>query len=1063
MPFISFSQKINVEDLEGMSLRNIGPAGMSGRVTAIDVDLSNPEIIYIGTASGGVWRSESGGIKWEPIFDEVPVQSIGSLAINQKNPDEIWVGTGEGNPRNSQNSGEGIYKSIDGGKTWKLMGLEKTRVIHRILIHKDNPDIVYVGAQGSAWGDSKERGVFKTTNGGKTWKKVLFVNKGTGIGDLVIDPTNPNKLIAAMWEFRRKPWTFSSGGENSGLYITYNGGENWKELTSEEGLPKGNLGRIGLAFAPSKPNIVYALIEAKTNGLYKSTDGGNKWKLVSEKNIGNRPFYYADIFVDTGNENRIWNLWTYVSKSEDGGKTFETILDYGKGVHPDHHAWWQHPTDPNYIIEGNDGGVNISRDNGVNWRFIENLPLAQFYHINYDMDIPYNVMGGMQDNGSWVGPSSVWKAGGIRNADWQEVMFGDGFDLMLRRDNNRYGWAMSQGGNMGYFDRETGKTVSAKPVHPDGVELRFNWNAALAQNPFEDCGLYFGSQFVHRSMDCGKSWEIISPDLTTNDTMKIRESLETGGLTLDVTRAENHTTILAIAPSPINKDIIWAGTDDGNLQLTQDGGKNWTNLNNRLTGAPVNSWIPYIEVSQKNEGEAFIIVNNYRRDDWKPYVYHTTNFGQTFKRIVNKNQVSGFALCIVQDPVESNLLFLGTDRGLYFSIDKGTTWNKFENFPSVSTKDLKIHPRDHDLIIGTFGRAAWIMDDIRPLRTLAKTNGKLFDEPFNVIAASDGYLAEYASVNGVRFTADGHFRGDNKYASAIFSVWVKQKKTEGKGEGDHKGTPQRKGKKKKSTTPPIEKAKVKKAPKNKKAKIHILNTAGDTLRTFSRKLKPGINRIGWSMNRDGIRFPSWRNSKPTDDPSGNGPSVLPGTYNAVFIYGDYKDSTMVTVKPDPRIEMTTAQFLAQEKAVTDFYSMVEKASEGFERLKEAKKIVGLVNSQMINAPDSLKKEIKTLGASMQDSIAQMQDLYMTPQDAKGIQRSDDKLNSYLWRASRYIWDSDGEPSQMAQYSTQQAATKVEEVLEKLNTFFENDWKTYQSKVEAAQTSIFKKYKSIKLD
>ena len=285
-----------------MSLRNIGPAGMSGRVTTIDVDLSNPEIIYAGTASGGVWRSESGGIKWAPIFDEAPIQSIGALTINQKNPDEIWVGTGEGNPRNSQNSGEGIYKSIDGGKTWKLMGLENTRVIHRIIIHRDNPEIVYVGAQGAAWGNSKERGVFKTTDGGKTWKKILYVNEDTGIGDLVVDPTNPNKLLAAMWEFRRKPWTFSSGGENSGLHITYDGGETWKKLSSEDGLPKGDLGRIGLSFAPSKPNIVYALIEAKTNGLYKSTDGGSKWKLVSEKNIGNRPFYYADIFVDTGNE-----------------------------------------------------------------------------------------------------------------------------------------------------------------------------------------------------------------------------------------------------------------------------------------------------------------------------------------------------------------------------------------------------------------------------------------------------------------------------------------------------------------------------------------------------------------------------------------------------------------------------------------------------------------------------------------------------------------------------------------------------------------------------------------
>ena len=1055
--------EVNVDDLEGMSIRNIGPAGMSGRVTSIDVDLSQPEIIYIGTASGGVWKSESGGIKWEPIFDEAPIQSIGSLAINQKNPDEIWVGTGEGNPRNSQNSGEGIYKSIDGGKTWKLMGLENTRVIHRIIIHRDNPDIVYVGAQGSAWGSSKDRGVFKTTDGGKTWNKILYINEDTGIGDLVVDPTNPNKLIAAMWEYRRKPWTFSSGGEHSGLHITYDGGDTWKKLSDEDGLPKGNLGRIGLSFAPSKPNIVFALIEAKKNGLYKSVDGGNKWKLVSEKNIGNRPFYYADIFVDTGNENRIWNLWSYVSKSEDGGKTFETILDYGKGVHPDHHAWWQHPTDPNYIIEGNDGGVNISRDNGVNWRFIENLPLAQFYHINYDMDIPYNVMGGMQDNGSWVGPSSVWKAGGIRNSDWKEVLFGDGFDVMLKRSDNRYGWAMSQGGNMAYFDRVTGKTTNVKPVHPDGLELRFNWNAALAQNPFADCGLYFGSQFVHKSSDCGMSWEIISPDLTTNDTMKIRESLETGGLTLDVTRAENHTTILAIAPSPVNEDVIWASTDDGNLQLTQDGGKNWVNIANRLSGVPANSWIPYIEVSQKNEGEAFIIVNNYRRNDWQPYVYHTTNFGQSFKRIADGKKVTGHALSIVQDPIESNLLFLGTDHGLFFSLDKGTSWTKMKKFPSVSTRDLKIHPRDHDLIIGTFGRAAWIIDDISPFRELAKTNGNLFAKPFDVISATDGYLAEYASVDGVRFTADGHFKGDNKFANSVFSIWVKKEDQKEK-----KKTPEiKKGKKKKNnktnTSSNSTKIKTKKTPKDKKAKIHIISVENDTMRTFSRKLKPGINRIGWGLNRNGIRYPSWRTSKPTDDPPGNGPVVLPGTYKAVFIYGDYRDSVMVNVKPDPRLNITKAQMLAKEKALSEFSDMVKKASKGFERLKEAKKTIDLVNGQMTNAPDSLKKEIKKLGNEMRDSINLLQELYMNPQDTKGIRRSDDKLLSYLWRASGYIWNSDGQPSQMAEFSTQHAETKTQEVLNRLNSFFENDWKDYRKKVEAARSPIFKDYKSIKLN
>jgi photosystem II stability/assembly factor-like uncharacterized protein len=381
----AFSQPLDMSLLEGFKIRNIGPAGMSGRVTSIDVVHSQPNVIYIGTASGGVWKSTSGGIKWAPIFDDEAVISIGALAINQNNTSEIWVGTGEGNPRNSHNSGAGIYKSLDGGKNWKLMGLENTKTIHRIYIHRDDPNTVYVGALGSAWGPNPERGVFRTKDGGKSWEKVLYMNDSTGCADLVVDPHNPNKLIAAMWEFGRKPWTFNSGGEGSGIYVSYDGGDSWEKRTSEDGLPEGNLGRVGLAIAPSKPNMVYALVEAKKNGLYKSTDGGFTWKLVSDKNIGNRPFYYADIFVDPQNENRIFNLWSRMSKSEDGGKTFER---FGNGTHPDHHAFWVHPEQPSYMIEGNDGGLNISHDGGESWHFVENLPLAQFYHINYDMDVP---------------------------------------------------------------------------------------------------------------------------------------------------------------------------------------------------------------------------------------------------------------------------------------------------------------------------------------------------------------------------------------------------------------------------------------------------------------------------------------------------------------------------------------------------------------------------------------------------------------------------------------------------------------------------------------------------
>ena len=561
------AQNFSTELLKDMKPRSIGPGGMSGRVTSIDVVHDNTDIMYVGTASGGLWKSESGGVKWEPIFENEATASIGAVAIQQSNPSVIWAGTGEGNPRNSLNGGYGIYRSLDGGHSWDLMGLEKTRHIHRILIDPTNPNIVYVGAIGSPWGAHKERGVFKTVDGGKTWSKVLFSNNNTGVGDMVMDPTNPNKLIVALWEHKREPWFFNSGGEGSGIFITHDAGKTWEKRTEKDGLPEGELGRIGLAIAKNKPTIVYALIEAKKNALYKSTDGGFSFIKVNDKDdIGNRPFYYSDIFVDPQNENRIYSVFTYVNVSEDGGKNFKQLMPaYGvdNGVHPDHHAWWIHPSNGNFMIDGNDGGMNITRDGGKTWRFIGNLPVAQFYHIAVDNELPYNVYGGMQDNGSWRGPAYVWRSQGIRNDYWQEISFGDGFDVLPDPDNSRYGWSMSQQGYVNRYDWKTGNNYTVRPIHPDpNIKLRFNWNAAIHIDPFDNNTIYFGSQFVHKSTDKGLTWKLISGDLTTNDPEKQKQN-ESGGITMDATGAENHTTILVIEPSPMEQNMLWVGTDDG--------------------------------------------------------------------------------------------------------------------------------------------------------------------------------------------------------------------------------------------------------------------------------------------------------------------------------------------------------------------------------------------------------------------------------------------------------------------------------------------------------------------
>ncbi len=626
------SQEFTTKWLEEIGPRSIGPGGMSGRITAIDVVLSDTDIMYAGTASGGLWKSSSAGITWKPIFDNQITASIGAVAVQQSNPDVIWVGTGEGNPRNSLNGGYGVFKSIDGGKSWKSMGLEKTRHIERVLIDPSNPNVVYVGAIGSPWGEHAERGVYKTTNGGKSWRKILFVNNKTGIGDLVMDPENPNKLIAAMWEHKRDPWFFKSGGPGSGLYISYDGGENWSKRTEKDGLPKGELGRIGIAIAKNKTNIVYALIESKKNALYKSEDGGFKWKKINDKrDIGNRPFYYSDIEVDPENENRVYSIFTYVNVSQDGGKNFSQLMPaYGvdNGVHPDHHAWWIHPEDGSFMIDGNDGGLNITRDGGKTWRFVGNIPVAQFYHISVDNEFPYNVYGGMQDNGSWRGPSYVWKTQGIRNSYWQEIAFGDGFDVVPDLDDSRYGYAMSQQGYVSRYDWITGNNYIVRPTHVDPkINLRFNWNAAIGQDPFDNSTVYFGSQFVHKSTDKGLTWNTISPDLTTNDPEKQKQS-ESGGLTLDATGAENHCTLLVIEPSPIEKDMLWVASDDGRVHFTTDGGINWTDVSKNIKGLPKGSWITQIKASNKNKGEALLVANDYRRFNYTPYAYRTKNYGK---------------------------------------------------------------------------------------------------------------------------------------------------------------------------------------------------------------------------------------------------------------------------------------------------------------------------------------------------------------------------------------------------------------------------------------------------
>jgi photosystem II stability/assembly factor-like uncharacterized protein len=1025
--FYAHSQSLDMDKLHGLKARSIGPAGMSGRVTSIDVVLNNPNIMYIGTASGGLWKSTNGGTNFSPIFDEQSIASIGAVAINQQNPDVVWAGTGEGNPRNSQNFGNGIYKSLDAGKTWQLMGLENTRNIHRVIINPKNPDIVYVGVQGSAYSDHPERGVYKTSDGGKTWEKILYVNEKTGVADMVIDPVNPDKLIVGMWEFRRWPWYFKSGGVGSGMYVTLDGGKTWKQRTKEDGLPEGELGKFGLAIARSNPNVVYALIESKKNALYRSDDGGLKWKKTTDKGIGDRPFYYFDLMVDPKNENRVYEIATLISKSEDGGKNFNVIVPFSK-VHSDYHAYWVHPENPDFIIFGNDGGLVISRDKGQNWHFAENLPVGQFYHINVDNEIPFNVYGGMQDNGSWKGPSAVWRDGGIRTEHWEELYFGDGFDVVPDPANSRYGWAMSQGGNLGRYDLATGDTKFMKPVHPEGTTLRFNWNSGIAADPFDPKTIYYGSQFLHKSTNRGDSWEVISPDLTTNDTTRQKANIS-GGLTYDATFAENYCTIMTIAPSAVQKGVIWVGTDDGNIQLTTDGGKTWTNLIKNIKGVPPTTWITQIQASQYNAGEAFVVFDNHRTNDWKPYVFRTKDFGKTWESVVNDPKV-GFCYAIVQDPQAPNLFFLGTEFGLYVSIDAGKNWTRWkQGYPTVPTMDLVIHPRDHDLAIATFGRAMYVLDDIRPLRSIAKEGVSVLSKSVKVFPAPDAYMAIYRQPMGKHdFQTDNLFMGENRPKGAMISFAFTSK----------------------------DKA------KKDSVKVEVLDASRKVIRTFKTPAKDGINRFQWNLDQKSTRFPSAPKPKP-DAPERGGMDILPGTYTVRVSYGEAKDSTNVVVKADPRSPITDAERKARYEMTLQVLKPLEVVTEAADQLRSVNETIELTNKQLADREDEKAKNAKKLGKETQDKAKKLLYTLVPEPNIQGILRDPKVITSVVGSALNYLGAAEGMPSTTEQTVSKQTLEAIKKSLIPINNFFEKEWVAYRKAVAEADPKSFQDYKPLKID
>ncbi|MFY0591099.1 VPS10 domain-containing protein [Roseivirga sp.] len=1011
---LSIQAQTDLSLFKTMEPRSIGPAGMSGRVTSIDVVRSNKNVIYVGTASGGLWKSVSGGVSWEPLFDDQEVASIGAVAIDPSNASTIWVGTGEGNPRNSLNGGYGVYRSLDGGETWKHMGLKDTKNIHRLIIHPNDPNTIWVGAIGSPWTEHEERGVFKSTDGGKSWRKVLYDVPGAGISDLVIDPENPNKLIAGMWEHRRYPWFFNSGGPASGIYITHDGGETWDRKTSADGLPKGDMGRIGLAIAPSKPDRVYAYVESKENALYRSDDGGNKWYRISNKGdrgLGGRPFYYADIYVDTENENRVYSIHTQATVSEDGGKSFGGFVNTGI-VHVDNHALYIHPDDPNFMVLGNDGGMVMTRNRGGSWHFMENLPIGQFYHVSYDMETPYNVMGGMQDNGAWLGPSQLLKQGGIRNGFWERIVGGDGFDVVPDPLDTRYGYSLSQGANIQRYDRKTGQMVGIRPEHPDGEQIRWNWNAGVNIDPIDKKTIYLGGQYLFKSSDHGDNWEIISPDLTTNDPEKQRQ-METGGLNFDNSGAEMHTTITVVSPSSLAEGMIWVGTDDGNVQLTRDGGGKWVNSAGKFPGLPANSWVQQIRPSTYDAGTAFVVFDEHRRDDWSPYVYKTTNYGRTWKRIVNDGDVFGFAMSIVQDPVEPNLFFLGTEGGLYVSMDGADTWAKWTHgFPTVPTMDLQIHPREHDLIIGTFGRALWILDDIRPLREATQMGmKKLKEKEIHTFSIPDATNAIIGPYWGYRSTGSGLFRGENKPFNAAISFYAK---------------------------------------KAGRVKMEVADASGKVVRTRSYNAKEGVNRVYWGFEADGIRQPGSRKPSSANGNKPSGYDVLPGTYTITMTLKGESSSQPINVLRDMRTDWDDGAMQEKQAFIGQYYALINKVTAAVDQLTEANSVLAEISGLSVD-----NKELNKKTSEAKKKIAELRGLIFEA-PVQGFRNDPSMLSRILGNVRGKMGGSFKPVTQPQTLALKNASNAAQPILDKISAFFIDDWEAYKDFVNGLNLELVKK-------
>ena len=922
--------KFDSDTISGLGARNIGSATMSGRVAAVAAVKENGRLtVYIGAASGGVWKSVNGGTTYKPMFDKQPVQSIGAIAIDPQAPKTVWVGTGESWTRNSVSIGDGIYVSRDAGENWTNMGLKNSERITKIIVDPKDSNTVYACVPGRLWSDSEDRGVYKTTDGGKTWNKILKgSNPSTGCSMISMNPQNPKVLFAGMWDFRRKGWTFRSGGDNatatsgSGFFMSTDGGATWNDLDekSATGLPPKPWGRVAVTIAPSNPDVIYVLIESPHSALYYSKDGGKTWEERDRSNwMVWRPFYFANLIVDPKNENKIYKPDLTLIMSEDGGKSFSGV---GSGAHGDFHDVWVDPDNTDHLIAGDDGGVWYSYDSANTWWKANNLPISQFYHVSADMADPYQVYGGLQDNSSWVGDSQY--PGGITNGRWENLFGGDGFWAFSDTGDPNYAYAEAQGGEIGRINRHTLEKRRIKPEPGYGdPKLRFNWNTPIHMSPNEKGTIYIGAQYLFRSRDHGQSWEKISPDLTTNDPEKQKQE-ESGGVTVDNSSAETHTTIYSVSESPKDGNTIWVGTDDGNVQLTRDGGKTWTNVVRNVPSLPKSSWVSWVEASVHDPATAYATFDRHTFGDMTPYIFKTTDYGKTWTPIVASGSgVVGYAHVVKEDTVVPDLLFAGTELGLWVSPDGGKHWAQYKGhqFPCVAVRDIVVHPRTSDLVVATHGRGIWIIDDITPLRNLTP----------KVLASDADFLAgappqQRIDAFGGWVEGSAAFSGSNAPNAALISYYQQKRHIYGR------------------------------------MKLEILDSDGKLVDTLPSNNRRGISRVEWPMK---LKAPHVPPAATAAFEASEGPRVLPGTYTVKLTRGNDTYTETLSVALDARARYTLDDRKAQFAAVMRVYDLLGDMSYDVDRINGVRMTL-LQDSQKVAKDAALSKQLQELAAKVDD-------------------------------------------------------------------------------------------------